>query len=567
MSTALVLCISAAAFSSSFQGTCPSVSNRTAASPPTGKVVAAIVDGHVIPMEGIALTCVREDRDYVVDEMIQAFVVEREAKRRGMIAGEGEIDKRVDEFRKAIAPSTVSATLVQHQMTMAELRDAFRVAIESDELTAVRVAKPSRMVHCLAIRLRCTPDGVPKSVSGAKYTADEAAKALRDIQNQLDGGADFGALAAQYGEPGSSDLGVLYDKMLNVDSAVLSAGLSLGKGEITKEPLKTSDSYYILKAVSTSDDHPKAEDGFYADALQAYRKTQIMFLQPKVIGDLIAKCKITYLKDAELVEGKPLPPVAATVDGHPIPMSVVERKCVANVGHRAANIAIEDYVVDRECTRCGITVSNAEIDGQVDVLRRRIAPETIQEGLAAHHTTMTGLRQDFRQQIERTKLVSGEIKSTTMVHARVIFLRSDDASPGAAQPAGFEPGSDPQKRLVDIQARIAGGASFDDLADQYSEMGDKGDVGIVYTGVSGVDTAVVDTALKMKPGDVTPEPVKTYGGYFLLRAVSTSDQHPVDEDAAYASTLSAYREQQADMRAPQYVNELVAQAKVVNYLP
>jgi len=525
---------------------------------------AAVVDGHVIPMDQIVLTSVRQDRDYVVDQMIQAFVIDRESRKRKIVVSGKEIDARVAEFAKGVAPATVGATLKLHQMSMAELRDAFRVAIERDRLTSAAV-KPTRMVRCRQIHVRCTPDGVPKSVTGAKYTSDEAKMLLESLAAKVNSGADFGALAAQYGDKGTIDLGVLYNQMLNVDAAVLDAGLKLKAGQMTPTPIKTSDGYCLIQTVSTSDSHPSTENALYKSADQTYRKTQAMFVQPKVVGDLISKCKITYAKDTDLIDGRPLPKVAAIVDGHPIPMSTVARKCVANVGHTATNIAIENYLVDRECKKRGITASDTEIDAQVDILRKRIAPETIEEGLKAHHEIMAGLRHDFRQQIERAKLVIDSIAVPHMVHALVIFAKSDDQGP-EAHPSVFT--KDPAElKLEGVLAQFDHGAPFDVLAKRNSEMPNGGDVGIVYDGVNGVDTAMVQSALSTAPGETTHQPIKTYGGWFLLKTVSTSQYHPANEDAAYVAAAQTYRDGQAQMLAPQYVNKLVAQSKVINYLP
>jgi parvulin-like peptidyl-prolyl isomerase len=529
--------------------------------------VAAIVDGHPIPMDEIVVKSVLLNREFVVDRKIEAFVVHREAKRRGLEASDAQIDARIAVYRKSIAPSTVAAQLKLHHTSMAEFREMFRVAIERDAITAAAI-QPSYMVHCRQILLRCGQDGVPKSVSGAQYTSEEAKTLLADIVNKLSMGADFGALAAQYGDPGKTDLGVLYDRtVMDVDSSALEAALHLKKGEITPQPIKTQDGYCLIQAVSTGEDHPKTEDQLYATASQECRKVQMMFLQPEIVEHLINQSKISYTKDSEIVAGKPLPVNAAVINGHPIPMSEVERECVSNYGREAMNIAIENYVVDRECKRRGISVQPSEIDHQIEILRKAIAPKTIEQGMAMHHTTMAGLREDFRQLIEREKLVIDTISPPSMVHAQVIFVKSDGSGPNqGAQPADFAKNNAPIQRLADIRSQIDQGKSFDDLAKQYSEMGNKGDLGILYSGASNVDTAMLNTALKMKCGEITPAPIQTYGGYFLLRVVSTDKAHPTDENFAYAQALKHYKTQQADLIAPQAVIELVNKSKVVNYL-
>src|SRR3569833_2837995 len=128
---------------------------------------AAVVDGHVVPMDQVVRTALRLDRDHVVDQMIQAFVIDREAKRRGIVVTPADIDARVAESAEPLA------LIRRHQMSMTDLRDACRVAIEGERLTDATIPA-GRLVHCRQILLRCSPDGVPKSDSGAPYTQQEA---------------------------------------------------------------------------------------------------------------------------------------------------------------------------------------------------------------------------------------------------------------------------------------------------------------------------------------------------------------------------------------------------------
>ncbi len=120
-----------------------------------------------------------------------------------------------------------------------------------------------------------------------------------------------------------------------------------------------------------------------------------------------------------------------------------------------------------------------------------------------------------------------------------------------------------------IQDQIKAGNSFAEVARQYSETsgaaGD-GDIGVLYEGKQGTDTAILNTALVMSKGEISPNPVKTYNGYFLLQAISTSDNHASDEDAAYAEAVAIYQEQKAQSLIPQAVVDLIKKSKVVYYV-
>ncbi len=215
-------------------------------------------------------------------------------------------------------------------------------------------------------------------------------------------------------------------------------------------------------------------------------------------------------------------------------MKDVAAKCLADYGPKTTDILVQNYIVDRECEQRQIKVSETEIDSQIDKLRKRIAPTTLDEGLKMHHTTMDGLKYDFRQQIERTRLVIDQVKPTMMVHARVIFVKFDPAGESGTM---HRTAASARMLIEKIQDQLKAGTTFEELAGQYSEIGDKsepGDLGILYGDMHNMDTAILRSALAMKKGEVSQSPIQTYGGYFLLQNISTSDNHSSDEDGVYA---------------------------------
>jgi parvulin-like peptidyl-prolyl isomerase len=541
-----------------------------------GKIVpgaAALVDDHIIPLEEVVLTCLRKDRSHVIDQMIQSYVLDRECEKRGITVSEAEIDDRIADLRTNLAPATLEETLKMHHMTPAELRHAFKQSLERPLLVADQI-KPARMIHCREILVKCSLEEAAASVAGTTRTAAGALAIVKEIQNQLRQGKHFEDLAAQYSESvpadKQGDLGVLYGNMLGMEASVLTAAMALDKGKIS-QPVQTTDGYCLIQGISTDSDHPKTEDSLYQDAGKACRDLQVMFLGPQIIVGLIDSSKITFVKDEDITLGKPLPAAAAVIDGHPIAMQDVIAKCLAESGPKTVDILVQNYVVDRECQRRGITVSEAEIDQRVSKLRDQLAPHTIAEALTLHHTTMAGLRHDFQQEIERTKLVVGQVKPTRMVHARAILVKASPSGmpkPGSGKMRA-EAEAEAIKLIADIQDQLKAGKHFEELARQYSETGDKskgGDLGILYEGMHDMDTAMLNAALAMKEGDVCPTPIKAYGGYVLLQATSTSDNHASDEDAAYAEALVVYQNQKAQPLIPQAIVNLIKKSKVVYYV-
>lgn len=531
----------------------------TAASTGTNLPVAnaaAIIDGHIISMEDVTVECLRKYRSPIVDQLLQSYILDRECKKRGLTVDEGEIDRRIAELRTRLAPETLEDTLRKHHVSMAEAQNDFRHDIEKPLLVADQIKK-LRMVHCRELVV----------AFGSSRNESNALVMISDFRRQILGGADFAAMVAQHseGESKNGDMGVLYENIIGpVEAPVLDAALALKEGEVSV-PIKARDGYHVIKAESTGDHHPTSENALYADAADASRRQQIMFLVPKTMSALIDQCKITFVDDSELVPGEPLPEAAAMIDGHPIPMREVLDKCMAACGPKFTDILVQNYVVDRECERRGITIKESEIDERVEALRKQCAPMTLDDGMRLHHTTMGGLRRDFRQEIERTQLAIGQVQPARMVHIRIILAKANAISESEVERAD----RDAKARIVVIQDELKGGKRFEDLAVQYCVPDDpskSGDMGIIFPAKPGIDTGIVNAALAMKKGEISSEPIKIANGYALLQAISDSDNHTGDEDVAYARELAAYRTIEAQRLIPKIIVELIKNSSVTYYV-
>ncbi|HUE36735.1 MAG TPA: peptidylprolyl isomerase, partial [Candidatus Acidoferrum sp.] len=249
---------------------------------------AAVVDGHVIPMEDVAVECLRKYRSPIVDQMLQNYILDRECKRRGTTVDEAEIDRRIAELRTNLAPATLEDMLQKNHVTMAEARDDFRHEIEKNLLVADKIS-PLRLVHCRELVVTFGP------------SRDESSALARatDFRRQILEGADFDMMAARHSESGDEekggDMGVLYENIIcPVEAPVLDAALALKQGEVSP-PIQGRDGYHLIKAESTGDHHSPSENKLYADAADAARRQQIMFLVPKTMSALIDQCKITFV--------------------------------------------------------------------------------------------------------------------------------------------------------------------------------------------------------------------------------------------------------------------------------
>jgi len=522
-------------------------------------------------MSDVIDTCLRTERSYVVDQLVQDYVVDRECAKRGIIVSDADIDKAVKTLRKNLAPSTLEQAIAAHHSSMEYVRNAFKEKLERVQLVEDQVPD-AKIVHCRAIVIRFAASGMPASVAGTTRTAEEAQALIKDIQTQITQGKDFGNLADKYTEAAQKndkgDYGMIYSGESNTDNSLITVALSLIKGEIYPGSVKLGTSYALVQAVSTNDDHGVDEDGAYAIAKTAYKQQQAQFIYPQFVVDLINKSKITFASDDDIntSSGKPLPDAAAVVDGHPIPMQAVLSKCIEEDGPQTVDTFVQNYLVDQECKRRHIVVTDAQIDQRINDLTNQIKPHTMDEALKSRHTTLANLRYDFKQEIERSRLVIDRVPSTKIVHCRAITILFAPAD-GSQSPGGATRSEADALALIQkIQNQLAQGKDFGELADQYTEASPKpshGDLGMLWATINGVETPILDAGLAMDKGGITPKPIKIINGYCLVQTVSTNSNHPKSEDRTYADAVHRYKEQQAPTLETTEIVDLIKKSKIV----
>ncbi len=541
-----------------------------AANGPEG--VAAVVDGHRILLRDVQAICLRKNRAPIIDQMVQNAVLEQACTRAGIRVTAAEIAVGVEDLRRSVAPISLEEVMARHHSSLPEVQAAFKHKIQRVRLVAGQV--PSvKMVHCRAILIRFSPPGAPPSVARTRRTEETARARMLEVQSQLADGKNLDGLAAKYSEAvpkaPMGDVGILYTGIHDIDPAVVSAALVLDKGGAT-EPVRTTEGFWILRAVSTSGAPAKSDAAAYRAARDRYVEEQSQFISPQFIVGLMDKAHLKFATDADCdpPSGTPLPEAAATVDGQIIPMPEVAAKCLAENGPRTVDILAQNYLVDAECRRRGIVVPESEIDARLAKLRRLIAPQTLEAGLEARHMTLEELRSGFRQDRERILLVAGQVKPPVMTHCRVISVKFQQQGPVTVAGVQARPQSEALLLLQDIQARLRQGKDFGGLASRTSEWEPKterGDIGILSPGMRDMDTGVLTAGLALGAGAVS-QPVRSAGAYSLVQCVSTSADHPKEEEAAYTAALTSYREQESQALVPQSLVSLIKKSRVVYYV-
>lgn len=271
----------------------------------------------------------------------------------------------------------------------------------------------------------------------------------------------------------------------------------------------------------------------------------------------------------------PAPPgVAAIVNGKRILRSQVAAEALKVAGPQIINQMILIELINQEAAKQHVAVTPAQVNAKMTELRARYAQAGGLETLLARRgQTLASYKEQLGVELKVEALVARTLKPVAgpvKYHARHLLIATISLSPGSA-PGAKPPHTDAEALalIAKAQAELKGGASFVDVANKYTEdpagKGKGGDLGIIDASTQ-FDPNFLKAALVLKPGEVTPTPVKSQYGYHLIKIDSTSAAPTPADQRLYDAADAAARTQQVQQAIQPYVLALRSRAKIVDYL-
>ena len=269
--------------------------------------------------------------------------------------------------------------------------------------------------------------------------------------------------------------------------------------------------------------------------------------------------------------------VAATVNGKKIYRFQVANQALLLNGPQILNTMVLIELINQEAVKQHIVITPAQIDANLITVRQRAAASGVPGGLdgvlASRHQTLASFKQQLLPQLQAEALVAKTlppVPATLRYHARHLLILTAPAGPTMG-PGAAVPHTDAQALAIiaKAQAELKAGKSFAEVADEYTEdpsgKAKGGDLGVIDANTP-FDPNFLKAALALKPGEVTPTPVKSQYGYHLIKIDSTSAAPSPADAKLFADTAAAARRQQIEAAIPNYVNNLRKNAKIVSYL-
>ncbi|MGC1869567.1 MAG: SurA N-terminal domain-containing protein [Acidobacteriaceae bacterium] len=312
----------------------------------------------------------------------------------------------------------------------------------------------------------------------------------------------------------------------------------------------------------------------------------------------------------------PNPDVWATVNGHPITESEVNKYYQTQVNSRqqqptadeAAMLKLEvlhqqigEEVIRQQAEKLHLVASDAEVDAKIAQLKAPYTEQQFNDQLKTKGLTMDDIRRDIWLNLTMDKVMNKEIESKINITdadvanfynlhqaefnliepqyhlARIVVTPNPNGRVENRQNSKARNDEEARKKIGALHNQLEVGANFAQLAINYSEDPDTtssgGDMGFVAASNLKSDPEVYAAITKLQPGQITPVlpitqgPSKQPVAYMICKliAIEPAGQHPLSDPRVQQMIRQQLHDSRSRLLESAYNEMLRDQARVVNY--
>jgi foldase protein PrsA len=214
---------------------------------------------------------------------------------------------------------------------------------------------------------------------------------------------------------------------------------------------------------------------------------------------------------------------------------------VKQYGAATVEQLIADKIVASEAKKQKITISDEELNKEVDKLKESYGGEEVfEQVLASNNTTVDVLKEDLKNYLTMRKLIEPQIEITDE-ELKTYFDENKDSLGEAEQIKASHILIEDESTAKEIKQKLADGADFAELAKEYStdeaSKENGGELGFFPRGT--MVTEFEDVAFSLPINEIS-EPVKSDYGYHIIKVEEKKDAKEAnfdDSKAAIKETL------------------------------
>lgn len=259
--------------------------------------------------------------------------------------------------------------------------------------------------------------------------------------------------------------------------------------------------------------------------------------------------------------------VVASVNGTDITRDKLYDAMLEAGGTNTINSLIMYEVIDQEAKKANVTVSEADIDKEVDNIKKSSGgDEGFNQMLAQYNLTVEALRKEMIPQVQLTKLLTPKVNVTDQEIKD--FYEANKASMSTPEQVRASHILVKTKEEADaIEKELKGGADFAALAKEKStDTGSKVNGGdLNFFGKGQMVPEFEEAAFKMKVGEVS-EPVKSQFGYHIIKLTDKKEAVNPTLDDKKVEIKEQLTKQKISEMSNEYIQGLRDKAKITNTL-
>ncbi|HZC43491.1 MAG TPA: SurA N-terminal domain-containing protein [Acidobacteriaceae bacterium] len=312
----------------------------------------------------------------------------------------------------------------------------------------------------------------------------------------------------------------------------------------------------------------------------------------------------------------PSPDVWATVNGHPITESQVNKYYENSVSSRqqqptpdeAAMLKLQilhqqigEEVIRQQAEKLHLVASDAEVDAKIAQLKAPYTEQQFNDQLKAKGLTLADIRRDYWLHLTMEKVMNKEIESKINISdadvtnfynlhkadfnliepqyhlAQIVVTPNPSGRVQNRQNSKARNDEEARKKIEALHNQLETGADFAQLAINYSEAPDTtasgGDMGFVPASQLKSQPEIYAAISKLQPGQITPVlpivqgPSKQPAAYMICKliAIEPAGQHPLSDPRVQQMIRQQLHDSRSRLLESAYNEMLLDQARVVNY--
>lgn len=375
-------------------------------------------------------------------------------------------------------------------------------------------------------------------------------------------------------DPSSAPYGGLLPPMRRhvFDPVIEKVAFALKEGEVS--PVFSWQDFFLIF---------KCEQHFPAQTvdIEIYRAQLEQRVFDANIGRVADELFIQLTKQATIevvmtdpVKSKQHPGVAAVINGHTITTEQIAERCILRYGRAVLNEMISRLVIERECRRRNLTISEADIDKEIREMAMKFLPLT-KEGQPDVRRWLDRATEEAGVSVEqyRVNTVWPMLALKTMARPGVKVTVEDiqkgywaNFGPSVRCLAIFLDSERHAQNVWNKAMQLPTEENFGDLAETYSIDDSRLVRGVIpalrrYCGFPKIE----EEAFRLKPGEISAI-VRENGVYVVLYCVERNDETATPLEQVQADIQADVYEKKLNMGVAMLFEKLYASAKIYNYL-